>query len=575
MKRLKNIIFLLVILLLTSGCVYYNTFYYARKTFDDAQAKRKAGGRDVSGKTYSTQYGRALEKSQKIIDKYPNSGWYDDALYVNGVSGYYMEDYTKAEKRFRELIANYPKSEYLQEAQLYLAKSKLKLGEEADAMTLFEKLQTESRDKSAREEATLTLGEYYFQNKDYPKAEYYFSVIVDSLGNDEDKRMAQMYIADGYYARFNYKNALKNYLKILNLNPALHEQYKATFMAGECSLFLHEIDDGIGFLNRLEQNKLFYDSLSAVRLMIAFGYELDGDIALAENTYKQVALEGQRQAAAIANYNLGLIYQFDYENYNEAKEYYDKAKNAGATDIYQDALQRSSDIGKLEEYSRKKALDTGLNQDKVDDAAETQYFLAELYLTQLGKPDSALREFEHVVEHFRGAFLTPKALIAMALIKRNYYDDTLAFDTTLQMVLREYPRSDFVPEALELLGLRGTAADTGYAESYYRRGEHFTVDTTNIDSARYYYRYVADSFPRSTLNNQAKFALIWLSENYQSPGDSSLYYAYAHFADSFANTEFGKVAGKKLTVRPKMTTYIDTRRLLYSALKVICIFKLD
>ncbi len=553
MKRFKLLLPILFVVLFASGCVYYNTFYYARKSFNDAESKRKNAGPRASGKSFAGQYNKAIEKSQKILEKYPKSSWYDDALFVNAVSSYYVEDYSKAERRFRELIANYPNSPFIKESRLYMAKTKLKLGEEAEAMVQFEALFAESKERSVKVEAAMALGQYYFDKKNYPEGEKYFQTMVDSLGNEPEKGLAQMYIADGQYARFNYKAALDSYLKVLNYKPLPMDIYKANFRAGECSFFLHQIDDGMTYFNKLAAEPLYFDSLSSIKLMVAFGYELDGNIQLAEEIYNQVTIESQRQQGAVAFYNLGLIHQYDYEDYKKAKEFYDKAKSFGSgSGIYQEALQRSSDIGKLEQYSKSQTLDTTATQDDVDNAARTQYLLAELYLTQLGKPDSALQEFQYVFDKFPNSYLAPKALIAKGLVLRDNFDDTLGFDSSLRRVLQDYSHSDFVPEAINLLGLAGTSADTGYADLYFRKGEQFAFDQNNLDSAKYYYQLVADSFPRSSLNNQAKFALLWLVENYESPGDSTLYYAYANFADSFATTEFGKEANKKLVVKPKL-----------------------
>jgi TolA-binding protein len=552
MSRLIKIISLSLLVTMSLGCVYYNTFYYARKFFNEAESKRKEAGRNA-GKVGAGGYKKAIEKTDKVIEKYPGSKWYDDALYMNGVSHYYTENYTKAEKRFRELIANFPDSKYLKDARLYLAKSKLKLDEEASAMELFERLFIEGKDKQIKAEAALALGEYYFEEKKYDKAEPYFASLVDSLGNDEDKVIAKIYIGDGYFDRFRYKKALDSYLKTFDYELSTDDKYRVTYRIGECYYFMNDIETGMTYFEKLADNEIYFDSLAQVRLMIGLGYEWDGDVGLAEGIYEQITIEHPRhRAAAQASYYLGLIHQYEYENYKKAKEYYDGAQSAGrGSDIYKDALQRSSDIGKLEEYSNRKELDTTATEEEIDGAAETQYLLAELYLIQLGKPDSALQEFEYITDNFPQSYLAPKAMIAVALMKRDYYSDTLACDSILRQVLKDYPRSDYIPEAIDLLGLAGTIADTGYAEAYYREAENFLFKEENLDSARYYYAIVADSFPRSKINDQARFTLLWLTETYDSPEDSSLYYSYASFADSFPRTEYGRAASKKLTAKPK------------------------
>ncbi|MCP4706655.1 MAG: tetratricopeptide repeat protein, partial [candidate division Zixibacteria bacterium] len=302
------------------------------------------------------------------------------------------------------------------EARIYLAKTKLKLGDEAEAMTLFERLFSESDDRSVKGDAAMSLGEYYFENKDYEKSRSFFQSIIDSLGEGNDKLLSQNYIADGYFTRFKYKDALNNYLKILELEPGVDEKYRAIFRAGECSYFLNDITQGMDYFSELAENEDYFDSLGQIKLQLALGHELDGDILLAETIYHEVALEtGNNAEGAAANYNLGLIYQFDYEDYTSAKGFYDRAKSTKAEEsIYKDALQRSSDIGKLEQFLKRNVLDTSSTRAQIDSAASTQYLLAELYFFQLDKPDSAYQEFEYIIKNFPESYLAPKALIAMA-----------------------------------------------------------------------------------------------------------------------------------------------------------------
>ncbi len=551
MRKFGVICVLGILLLAISGCVYYNTFYHAKQAFNRAEGTRK--GNKVGGRENISRadYSRARDKSAKVIEDYPTSKYYDDALFVNGVSNYYLQDFTRAERRFREILANYPESEFARDSRLYLAKTKLKLEDMAEARALFEKIFDESKEKDVQVEAALALGEYYFENKEYEKSREYFNTIIDSLGNDEDKKLAIMYNADGYFSRFQFKQALENYQRVLNLNPTTDEKYLAIFQSGKAHYFLNKIDEGMAEFQTLADDPLYYDSLGTLKLKIAEGFELDNDLDLAEGIYQEVATEFPDKAAgAVANYNLGLIYQYDYEDYAEAKEYYDKAKvRTAGEDIYQDALQRSANIGKLEDYKERVELDTSATQAQIDSAAFTQYLLGELYLFQLDKPDSAYQEFQYIVENFPTADYAPKAMIASALLTRDQFEDTLSCDSMLRDILKKYPHSDYIPEVIDLLGLAGTRADTGYPLYYFRKAENFAFDIKQYDSAKYYYEYVADSFPNSRLATKAKFASIWVIDEFANPGgDSSIYYAYSDFIDSFPRSEFAQMADRKINV---------------------------
>lgn len=542
---------MLLVMAAVSGCVYYNMFYHARKAFNEAESRRKDLDRGQSARGLATYYNTAIDKSNKVIDRHPNSKWYDDALFVNGVSNFYTENYVRAERRFREILANFPDSKYYKESRVYLAKTKLKLDEVATAMDLFSELYYESKEKEVKAEAALALGEYYFEQKKYDDAENYFRSLIDSLGDDAVKPEAQIYIADGYMNRFNYIRALEEFQKVLDMSPNTRIEYEATFKMGQCYYFLGDTESGLEKFEYLAGNEMFFDSLASVRIKIAEGYEMDGDLFMAEATYDRVSVEHPgRPEAALANFNLGLIYQTEYEDYKKAKEYYDKAKRGGG-DIAQESLQRSTDIGKLEEYSKSYELDSTATREDYETAAHTQYLLGELYLTQLNQPDSALQEFQVILDKFGDTRVVPQARAAIASIYRDYYDDTLTFDTTLRSILKFYPRSDFIPEVINRLGLAGTIADSGYAASYYRRAEKFMFDSLSWDSARHYLNFIVDSLPDSDFNLQARYALIWLTEKYDHPGDSSIYFAYLDFADSFPDNEFTTEIRSLVRGRPR------------------------
>jgi TolA-binding protein len=535
-----------LLLLLAGGCgPYFNTFFNARKSFNAAEKLRK---QSPGGRAGRNEYNVAIEKARDVVDNYPNSKYYDDALYILGVSYYHTEQYGRAERRFREILANYADSKFAKESRLYLAQSKLQLNEISDAMELFEEIFTSNYSRQFKSDAAMALGKYRHEEGDYERSRSYFMAVRDSLGSDEQRRMAQMYIADGYYEKYQFSDALGAYLQVLGMSPTVPQEYHALFRSADCSYQLLRIDDGIAYLNRLMENQLYYDSLSVLKMKVAEGYEYQDDLRLAENIYREVAEEGETPLnRSEAYYRLALIYQFDYDDLFQAKDYYDQAaKLGGNTDWGHDALQRSSDIGKLESFTRAQ-LDTSATQDDIDKAAFTQYKLSELYWFKLNKPDTAILEMQYVVDSFPKAYYAPKAMIALSGMYRSYREDTLAADSILKLVLRRYPHSDFVPEALDNLGLKGSAVDTGYAELYFHEAEDFLIDEENYDSARFYFQYVVDSFPDSKLNLQARFNLIYLDELYNLPGDSSLVYAYVELIDSFPGTPQAERAKERLS----------------------------
>lgn len=533
----------------TSGCVYYNTFHNARKSFNNAEKERKKrvaqGGTNFGTAGYKT----AIEKSLKVVENYPNSSWYDDALYVLGVSYYYTNQFGRSERRLRELLLNYPESKYRLESKIHLSKALLMQEEMEEAMALFQELLYGDLDRSYKAEAANALADYYYDQEIYDSAQIYYLAVRDSLGNDIDKKRAQSRIAESYYKSFRFNDALVNYLQILDMDPDKKEYYHALYTAATCCYRLQKLSEGQAHINTLLEDERYYDSTSALNLLLAGGYELDGDIDLAQGLYEEVSTdETKRKHAGEAYYRLGLIFQFDYDDLAQAKENYDHATRlAGSTDGGRDALQRSSDIGKLEQYQRTLVVDSTVTSADIEAAARVQYQLAELYWFRLNKPDTAMLEMHYLVDSLPETFETPKGLIALSQMYLEHSEDTVIAESLLNLVITNFVDSDYMVDALDALGLRGTAADTGYAKVYLHRAENFMIDDNNIDSARYYYQYIVDQYPDSKYYLQARFGLIWLTEQYDPPGDSSLVFAYQEFADSFPGSYWADEAFDRIS----------------------------
>lgn len=544
----RNLTYITLFLCITaficqSGCVYYNTFYNAKKAFSQGEKVREKN-KYTTGTGGESHYKRAIEKSLKVIENHPNTKYYDDALYVLGVSYYHTKDYNKAERRFRELLANYTESPFIKETELYLAKSKLKLRYEDEAMQLFENIFNADYEKSFKAEAAMGLAIYYYSIDNVVDALPYFFAVRDSLGNKIEQKISQEHIADGYFKIYRFDDALSAYLQLIGMDLTNKEKYDALFSASQSAFNLMRIDEGMDYLNTLLSEEVYFDSYGLINLEIAKGYDYDGEYELAEELYLTLADdEDNKKVAGEANYQLGLMAQFDKDDLVLAKEYYDKASKLNrGSDAGKDALKRSADIGKLDVFARTLEIDSTTTQENIDDAAYTQIQLAQLYWFSLEKPDTAMLEMQYVIDSFPSAFDVPSALIALSQMYKEYKNDITASDSILNLVLEKYPSSDRVPEVLDLLQLKGTPSDTGYAQLYLHKAENFLIDDNNKDSAKYYYQYVVDNYEESDLYLQARFALLWILEEYESPGDSSVFFAYNAFIDSFPSTHWANEA---------------------------------
>lgn len=556
MRLMSGILLMAILSGTLSGCVYFNTFYNAKKNFNEAEKTRLESMKtSVFPRISKGKYRIAIEKSSIILEKHPDSKYYDDALYIIGVSYYWLKDYLRSQRKFREILVNFEDSKYVVRSKLYLAQCKFNLDERAEAITIFQSLLETVEDKGILAEAAFAIGDFYFEQEEYHNAEPYYQGLIDSLANNEDeRRRATLRIADGRFSRFDIAGAKQSYSSALKMKPTEAEEFRARFRIGECSYLLLDVSGGLELFQEMAADENFYDSIGVIRLQVAKGYELDDDLILAVEEYKELSYEVARTGpAGQALYNLGLIYQFDYEDLEQALDYYGQTKSArrSGNPYYDDAVKRAADITKLAEYRQANMLDSAATTDQIDDASLAQLQLGELYLLDLNLPDSALDAFRYAIDSFSTAYYTPRALLSLALTHRDYFDDTTSFDTLMERFVAEYHRSDFYPAGLEALGLTGTAADTGHPASYFEQAERWLVEEGDIDSALSYYRLVADSFPESRIAPLARFTTIWLEDQYFNPGDdSAIFFAYSDLAADFPDDDYGKLAGRIVNYRP-------------------------
>ncbi|MEZ5360542.1 MAG: tetratricopeptide repeat protein [Candidatus Zixiibacteriota bacterium] len=496
-KRTLPIFIVITLLMLFSSCtcIYFNTFHNIRKNFYAAEKSRTKDGRDIARGGETKQYNDAIDKAARVLERHPNSSWVDDALYIIGASYYYLEDYSKASRKFKELLANYPQSEFVPESRLLLAKSKLKLKEETEAIVLFEEIFEKAKKKEMKAEAARSLGEYYFELGNYDNANTYFLSLIDSLGEDRDKLRAYMYVADGYYERFNFSSALDNYEKALKHNPDTLQEYTIKYRLAECDYFLFDIERGLERLQKLSENQLFYDSLASIRMKMAEGFEWEGRMEEAISTYERITVENPgRDVAAQAYYELGLIYQYDFEDLAKAREFYIKARDEkrGNSPVKEDATKRASRLVMLEQFTESTELENlpdsteQLDPDEIEKMSENHLLLGELFYLDLDKPDSALNAYQELLNHFPQSSHAPQALMAMAYIYKNEFADTARSDSLLRRILKEYAHYDEAEEVIDVLGLSGTIADTGYAAIVFRKAETFLNRFQNLDRQWYF-----------------------------------------------------------------------------------------
>ncbi len=355
---------IILLLLLTSGCAYYNTFFNAKKYFKEAEEERnkrleklrkreqtssQQRGLDKPSASELKKYDNSIEKASKVLEIYPSSKYVDDALFLLGKCFYQKADYSKAKRKFLELIANFPNSKFVPESQLWLGKTNIELNEYETAEKNFHDILNSKSEDEIRDEAQFLLGGLFKRKRDFVTA---IDEYQNAAKRAKDKTMranAYYEIGECYYQLKDFAQAVASFKQARKYSPDSKFEFNAMFRAGLALKDLEKYDDAIKIFTNLVGDIVNEENWALCRLEIAHCNRLKKDYNLAIEWYLDIVNQHQKSVeAATAYYHLGKLYQEIDGNYEQAKEYYDKAVLENSTaEIIPDARALSKSIQQL------------------------------------------------------------------------------------------------------------------------------------------------------------------------------------------------------------------------------------
>lgn len=154
---------------------------------------------------YSDKPTEALEMFNSFLQQYPNSPWYDEALFKSGIINYDQKVYTEASQDFQRLIDNYQDSDKYGMSCFYLGEISLALYDYNKAIDQFTKALNYRCDKDL---ATFRLAQLNYLIGEYGAANKNLDALSDSSGYAFDKLLLRGNIC---LSKKDLSNALKTF----------------------------------------------------------------------------------------------------------------------------------------------------------------------------------------------------------------------------------------------------------------------------------------------------------------------------------------------------------------------------
>lgn len=453
---------------LLGGCAYYNTFYLAKRYYYRATAGQPytvEGGSSAG----LPNFNKSIDYSKKLLANYPKSKWVDDAylMWARGLLG--REDPLQTVTMLKDFTAKYPNSPVSTEATFYLGVAHRAARQYTEALGTLEAF----LEQAPRHDLA-------------PYALYERARVLRSLKRPAEAADALSALLERF-PKTTLADRARTERAEARFEAGLHDQARADFRAmgvrsrtddERFGLLLREADaveaarrydEALAILTdaRSHEREPVHADTTGGRMYIApsgpgadrYGrltlrigtiHLLAGRTEEALNHYRRVLDDYPRTPlAAEAQYRIGYTYETEADDFGRAREAYAKVREQGGSQIYiQQAGQRLATLDQIEKFRTS-------GGDSLQRRAETQFMVAEQYLFQLDRPERALEQYSRVADSLQGTPWAAKALTAKGWVLSRKFQRQSEAESLWWVVVRQYPETEAQLAARDFLEMAG------------------------------------------------------------------------------------------------------------------------
>ena len=439
-----------VLVLLTFGCAYYNTFYNARSSYEEALEYAREHPDDPS-QHEEALLDKAVAGAGRVLARYPNSRWADDAQLLLGnslllrgrrsLTGSGTSDFQEAMMSFASAIVLTEDRSLHDMARLGQGMAAIELGRFNDAVAAFVEVSSDNRKRHALSRLLLCKA---FLQSDHPElAASVFDTLAPSGG---DSLRAEYYITGGEILT---ALGMPDSGAVMCLRATVIEDrgdvyYRALATAAECYVEAGMPEKASRELNRLLLGYRSEREMADISLLKGRADELAGSIDCALTAYLDAAeLDSYRETGAEALFRRAVLLE-QGERYDDALLALSEcASRPGDFMWLRLAANRERNLNLYIIYSD--SANTAGGEDRI----HYSLLAAEKRLDLYGMDSQALEGFREVVDSEHILFSS----MAQVFLADNGGISSDSVEIVLLSVLDRIPQSDLAGTIEERLGL--------------------------------------------------------------------------------------------------------------------------
>ena len=529
----SKIIKYLCLLVFLQACAYFNTFYNAEEHYSNAEKLRiQSLGSSLPAKAIQ-EYGKAIEKSDKVLSDYSDSDYVKDAMLLKGKSHFFRREYDSAKEVFTQLQDS-EEQFFVDETRYWLALCKWKDSKPQPAINDLKNLLSDTDSVDLQSRIYLVLGEIYLANEDSDNAFHFLNLGAETSKDRLTREQIYFQIAELSYDKKIYEQALDSYKKVLNNSVSINRIRESNLKIIQTYRLLGQIEQSKSRIEKLLLNDDFSSIKADLRLELIKIELNQGNVAFAIESLDIIAQDYVNTKIAIeAYYILSTLYlespNLDFEKSNF---FMNEAMKQNANSSHKVLISNKRDA-----VANLVKLDQLLKEDDTVDKSDTFYRLGEILAFDLGNLNDSINYFENIVNNFEESSVFPSATFALYSIyntqnnsRASKYKDT---------ILSLYPDSDFAKFIIKDQNLNTSHKPSEMlleAESLWSK---------NSDESLKIYRSILNIDSSTESSNIAAYFLGYYYDYELSDSDSAIVY-YQWLANNHPNSRQGELAQKRL-----------------------------
>ena len=273
-RTLGRWLWLLPLLIVVAGCAKYNTYFNAKRSFDQAEnvrldALKKHEDPPKPAGTQKADYEAAIKKAQKLLDEYPGHSLTDDALFLQAKAHYRLESYRQSIRKLNLLFQNYPSTPYMEEALYIQGLNYLLIGALDNSQEYLDRLERNYPKSKYQAKTRKVSGDNAFALKEWEPAAEAYSEYLALEGDLEDADRVGLKLAECYWELKDYYEAAEVLQTVSQTTSSAELGFRARLLRARVHVHMNDFEIVDLLLGELREEAAIYGAEGEVLLVEA------------------------------------------------------------------------------------------------------------------------------------------------------------------------------------------------------------------------------------------------------------------------------------------------------------------